>query len=110
MGAALVGGLLSAGVVDSSGVVIVEVVPERRRQLAADFPGVTITESIPPCTEALIAVKPPDVAAACSAAVAAGARRVLSIADAPSPTSAGVLGMARTTATPDPHALSRRAI
>lgn len=80
MGAALVGGLLSAGVVDSSGVVIVEVVPDRRRQLAADFPGVTITESIPPCTEALIAVKPPDVAAACSAAVAAGARRVLSIA------------------------------
>jgi pyrroline-5-carboxylate reductase len=80
MGAALVGGLLSAGVVAPSGVVIVEVSAERRAHLIAAFPGVTVTESIPACSEALIAVKPPDVAAACTAAVAAGARRVLSIA------------------------------
>jgi pyrroline-5-carboxylate reductase len=80
MGAALVGGLLSSGVVSPSGVVIVEVSPERRAHLVASFPGVTVTETIPTCSEALIAVKPPDVAAACAAAVAAGAHRVLSIA------------------------------
>ena len=80
MGAALVGGLLSSGVVTPSGVVIVEVSADRRDQLMASFPGVTVTESIPACTDALVAVKPPDVEAACGAAVAAGARRVLSIA------------------------------
>ena len=80
MGAALVGGLLSSGVVTPTGVVIVEVSAERRAQLMESFPGVTVTESIPPCSDALIAVKPPDVEAACAAAVAAGARRVLSIA------------------------------
>lgn len=80
MGAALVGGLLSSGVVTPSGVVIVEVSADRRAYLVNTFPGVTVTDSIPPCTEALIAVKPPDVASACTAAVAAGARRVLSIA------------------------------
>ena len=80
MGAALVGGLLSSGVVAPTGVVIVEVSAERRAQLIESFPGITITESIPSCTDALIAVKPPDVEAACAAAVAAGARRVLSIA------------------------------
>lgn len=80
MGAALVGGLLSSGVVAPSGVVIVEVSADRRRDLAVQFPEVRILESIPPCTEALIAVKPPDVATACEVAVGAGARRVLSIA------------------------------
>lgn len=80
MGAALVGGLVSSGVVAPSGIVIVEVSAERRARLGESFPGIRITEAIPSCSEALIAVKPPDVAAACRAAVAAGARRVLSIA------------------------------
>lgn len=80
MGAALVGGLLSSGVVVPSGVVIVEVVADRRAHLLDSFPGVSVVESIPACTEALIAVKPPDVETACAGAVAAGARRVLSIA------------------------------
>ena len=80
MGAALVGGLLSSGVVAPTGVVIVEVSADRREQLNASFPDVRVSESIPPCTDALIAVKPPDVEAACAAAVTAGARRVLSIA------------------------------
>jgi pyrroline-5-carboxylate reductase len=44
------------------------------------FPGVAITDEVPPCQAALIAVKPYDVAMACAAAVAAGAARLLSIA------------------------------
>jgi pyrroline-5-carboxylate reductase len=44
------------------------------------FPGVAVTTEVPPCDAALIAVKPNDVAAACAAAAAAGATRILSIA------------------------------
>lgn len=80
MGAALVGGLLSSGVMSPAQIVIVEVVADRRVRLAEMFPDVSVVETIPACSEALIAVKPPDVAAACAAAVAAGAKRVLSIA------------------------------
>lgn len=80
MGAALVGGLLSSGVMSPAQIVIVEVVADRRVRLAEMFPDVSVVETIPACSEALIAVKPPDVAAACAAAVAAGATRVLSIA------------------------------
>ena len=47
MGAALLGGLLSGGVVTADQVVVVELYPERRAELAALFPGVTITDSVP---------------------------------------------------------------
>ena len=80
MGAALVGGLVSSGAVSESSIVIVESSADRRRVLADMFPRVSIVESIPPCDEALVAVKPPDVVEAARDAVAAGARRVLSIA------------------------------
>lgn len=79
MGAALVGGLLGAGWAPAD-IAVVEVLPGRREQLAGMFPGVTITDTIPACRGALIAVKPHDVEAACAAAAAAGATQLLSIA------------------------------
>ena len=80
MGAALAGGLLSSGAVAASKLCIVEVVAARRTRLAEMFPGVSISETVTGCEAAVIAVKPHDVPAAVTAAVAAGARRILSIA------------------------------
>jgi pyrroline-5-carboxylate reductase len=79
MGAALVGGLLRAGW-SAADVAVVEVLPGRVAELSELFPGVAVTDEIPPCEAALIAVKPYDVAAACAAAARAGATRLLSIA------------------------------
>ena len=79
MGAALVGGLLQSGWAPSD-VAIVEVLPARVVELRELFPGVTVVDETPACEAALIAVKPYDVAAACAAAAAAGATRLLSIA------------------------------
>ena len=53
---------------------MVEVYAARRDQLAAEFPGVAVTDTIPACTSAVLAVKPPDIPAVAAAAVAAGAR------------------------------------
>lgn len=78
MGAALAGGLCAAGRGDGLG--IVEALAARREQLATEFPDVPISEDVPPADGAVIAVKPGDVADAVAAVVAAGARRVLSIA------------------------------
>ena len=80
MGAALVGGLLASGAVEPSDVAVVEVVAARRSQLTALFPGVVVSDSVPACGAAIIAVKPPDAPAAARAAAAAGACRILSIA------------------------------
>lgn len=80
MGAALVGGLLDAGRIEAGALAVVEVSADRRAQLAGMFPGVAVTDSVPPCTAAVLAVKPPDVPVAAATAVAAGARRLLSIA------------------------------
>lgn len=80
MGAALAGGLLSAGSIEPQALAICEAIATRRAEVEAMFPGVTVTEDAAPGAAAVIAVKPGDVAAAVSAAVAAGARRVLSIA------------------------------
>ena len=80
MGAALVGGLLDSGVVPAGELAVTEVVSERRDELSRRFPGVAVTAEVPACHGALVAVKPPDVPAAVAASVAAGARRVLSIA------------------------------
>ena len=79
MGAALVGGLLQSGWAPSD-VAIVEVLPARVVELRELFPGVTVVDETPACEAALIAVKPYDVAAACTVAAAAGATRLLSIA------------------------------
>ena len=79
MGAALVGGLLRSGWV-ASDIAVVEVLAARVAELQQMFPGVAVTGEIPPCESALIAVKPYDVVAACTAAAEAGATRLLSIA------------------------------
>jgi pyrroline-5-carboxylate reductase len=79
MGAALVGGLLH-GDWSPGDLVVVELADARAAQLSEMFPGVAVTTEVPPCDAALIAVKPNDVAAACAAAAAAGATRILSIA------------------------------
>ena len=79
MGAALVGGLLRAGW-SAGELAVVEVLPARAAQLRDLFPGVAVTDEIPACEAALIAVKPYDVAGACEGAARAGARRLLSIA------------------------------
>lgn len=79
MGAALVGGLLRAGW-SPADLAVVEVLAPRADELRSTFPGVAVSDTIPACEAALIAVKPYDVPAACTAAVAAGATRVLSIA------------------------------
>jgi pyrroline-5-carboxylate reductase len=80
MGEALLGGLIDAHWAAPDHLAVVEIVPARRAQLSERYPGVFVTEEIPACAGALIAVKPGDVPSAVSGAVQAGARRVLSIA------------------------------
>lgn len=80
MGAALAGGLLGSGWIVAADLAIVEVLAPLRERLVEQFPGVTVTDVVPPCTAAIIAVKPPDAPAAATAAVAAGATRIVSIA------------------------------
>jgi pyrroline-5-carboxylate reductase len=79
MGEALLAGLLAGG--RSPGeLVVVEVAPARRRELAAAHPGVEVVESVVPAAAAVIAVKPGDVGNAVRSVADAGARRVLSVA------------------------------
>lgn len=80
MGGALVGGALAAGTIASGDLAIVEKLESRRAELTDLFPGVAIVDEVPPSRSCVIAVKPDDVAAAVSSAVAAGATRLLSIA------------------------------
>lgn len=79
MGAALVGGLISAGS-DPAALAVVEVDPARRRALADEVPGVAVVEHAVACRSAVVAVKPPVVPAAVAAVVEVGAQRVLSVA------------------------------
>jgi len=80
MGAALLGGMIASGDFDPASLAVVERLDGRRDELATMFPHVEILAEIPPCVAAVIAVKPDDVADAVRDAVAAGARRILSIA------------------------------
>ena len=80
MGAALVGGLLDGGVVDRSGLAIVEPFAERREELVEMFPDVEIVAEVPSCQAAVLAVKPPMVPEVATVAVDAGATRLLSVA------------------------------
>jgi pyrroline-5-carboxylate reductase len=80
MGEALLRGLLAGGSLHASDVAVTEVLADRRSVLAARYPGVEVGDAVPPTAAALIAVKPYDVPHAIAVAVAAGARRVLSIA------------------------------
>jgi pyrroline-5-carboxylate reductase len=79
MGGALARGLLGAGLA-AADLTIVEVDAAKRVALGGQFPGAVIVGDIGPCTNAVIAVKPADAAAATRAVVAAGATTVLSIA------------------------------
>lgn len=82
MGEALLSGLLDAGWAAPERLAVVEVSAARRTELADRYPGVAIGADAATARAegALIAVKPYDVGAAVAAAVAAGARSVLSIA------------------------------
>jgi len=80
MGAALLGGLIGSAWAPAERLAVVEVLDATRHDLAARFPGVTVSADIVAAAGVVIAVKPGDAPAAVSAAVAAGARRVLSIA------------------------------
>jgi len=80
MGAALAQGLLESGQIPPASLIIVEVSAERRAVLAQMFPDSVITAEIGPCDAAVLAVKPLDIPAAATAASAAGATRLLSIA------------------------------
>ena len=79
MGSALVGGLITSGWAPSL-ITVIELSADRRQELHQMFPGVSITDVLGRCESVVIAVKPPAVADTCRAAVAVGARRVLSIA------------------------------
>lgn len=80
MGEALVGGLIATGWAAPSELAVVEPMEARRKQLAAAFPGLVVTGGEPPGVDAVVAVKPGDVEAACRSLETAGAPRVLSIA------------------------------
>lgn len=80
MGAALVGGLIDGGVVEPSALAVVEPLAARRSELAELFPAVEVADTIPACGAAVLAVKPPTVPEVATAAVAAGATRLLSVA------------------------------
>jgi pyrroline-5-carboxylate reductase len=80
MGAALLGGLIAARWANADELAVVEVSAPRRQLLEEQFPGVQVLAAVGPCEAAVIAVKPGDVPTAVAAAVAAGAKRVLSIA------------------------------
>ncbi len=83
MGAALLGGLLGdtgAATLDPSELVVIEPNETRRNVLTKEFPGVSVAAEPVSCRAAVIAVKPQYVPHVVAAAVAEGARRVLSIA------------------------------
>ncbi len=59
---------------------VAEVSAARREQLTAAHPGVTVSEAPVAAPDAVLAVKPGDVAASAAAVADAGAERVLSVA------------------------------
>jgi pyrroline-5-carboxylate reductase len=78
MGEALLAGLLDGGWAPASELRVVEAIEDRRAELADRYPDVEVTEAPGPAEGTVIAVKPPDVAAAC--APLQETSRVLSIA------------------------------
>lgn len=80
MGEALLGGLLEAGWAAPGELCVVERIDERRRELAARYPDVTISDTVVAAQGAIVAVKPGDVDEACRQLAVVGVERVLSIA------------------------------
>lgn len=79
MGAALAEGVVRGGL-QPSALTIVEVSESRRAVLTKMFPRSRIIPGVESCERVVVAVKPPDVAAAVTEVVGHGARSVLSIA------------------------------
>jgi pyrroline-5-carboxylate reductase len=80
MGAALLEGMIASGSFPPDRLAVVEVAADRRRELAERFADLAVHETVPPCASAVLAVKPGDASEAATAAAAAGAVRLLSIA------------------------------
>lgn len=80
MGEALLGGLLEAHWAAPGELCVVERIDERRRELAARYPDVTISDTVVAAQGAIVAVKPGDVDEACRQLAVVGVERVLSIA------------------------------
>src|SRR5437868_10970556 len=80
MGEALLAGLLGAQWARAEELIVVEAIEARRKELAATFVDVDITDAAMSCEGAVIAVKPGDVESACRSLAEAGVQRVLSIA------------------------------
>ena len=80
MGAALLDGLVASGWAAPSELVVVEVVAARRAELTARHPGLVVAAEPGLAAGAVLAVKPHDATGAVTALVAAGCRRILSIA------------------------------
>ncbi len=80
MGEALLAGLLATGWAAPEEIAVAEVSPARREELADAHPGVRVTEAPEGADGAVVAVKPPDAAAACAALASLGVPRVLSLA------------------------------
>ena len=80
MGEALLGGVLSSGWAAASEVAVVELNDDRRGELAATYPGLTVGDTVHDGVDALIAVKPQYVLEVAAALGLAGASRLLSVA------------------------------
>lgn len=80
MGEALLGGLIDTGWARVDELVVVEAVAERRAQLTAARPGLTVQDQPADGVDAIVAVKPDAVVAVCRVLAERNVRRVLSIA------------------------------
>jgi pyrroline-5-carboxylate reductase len=82
MGEALIAGLLASGWTDADHVTVVEALPARREQLAAQYPGLGVVATAErPGAAVVVAVKPNDVGPLCAdLARRGGVRQLLSVA------------------------------
>src|SRR4051794_33447109 len=79
MGMALIGGLITAGHSPAT-LAVAEISSERRAEIAADQPDLTVVATPVAAAAAVLAVKPADVPAAAREVADAGAARLLSVA------------------------------
>lgn len=79
MGEAIIAGLIRSGELRAEEIAVVEALPARSEQLRVTYPQLVLGD-VPTAAPTVIAVKPDDVAAAVSEAVAAGVDTVLSVA------------------------------